>query len=93
MLAFLFLKDTYTGEGGSLCSLQYIKRCQEDRDPHSSSFWVPRNLSNNMVKHASTGDTLLVKSREMTDRTVVAVRRRDKDDRKQNTITKKHWPR
>jgi hypothetical protein len=30
-------------------------------------FGVPRNLSNHMIRQARTSDTLLVKSREMTD--------------------------
>ncbi len=34
-----------------------------------SSFWVPRNLSHHMIKQARTGDTVLVKRREMTVRT------------------------
>jgi len=39
------------------------------RGPRSSSFWVPRNLSQKMVRQARIGDTALVKSREMTGRT------------------------
>jgi hypothetical protein len=43
-----------------------------------------------MEKQARSGDTVLVKSREMTGRsqtlTVVAGGRRGKDDRKQNTV-------
>ncbi len=31
-------------------------------------FWVPRNLSIHMDRRARTGDTVLVKSREITDR-------------------------
>ncbi len=34
--------------------------------PHSSSFWVSRNRSNHMEKQARTGESVLVKSREMT---------------------------
>jgi hypothetical protein len=33
----------------------------------SSSFWLPRNLSNRMDRQARTGDTVLFKSREMTE--------------------------
>ncbi len=36
------------------------------RGPHSSSFWVLRNLSHHTDRQARTGDTVLVKSREMT---------------------------
>jgi hypothetical protein len=32
------------------------------------ALWVPRNLSNHMVRRARTGDTVLAKSREMTGR-------------------------
>jgi hypothetical protein len=41
-----------------------------------------------MDRQGRTGDTVLVKSREMTDRTTAAVvgGRRGKDDRKQNTL-------
>ncbi len=39
------------------------------RDPRSSSFWFPRNLSYHMIRQARIGDTVLVKSREMTGRT------------------------
>jgi hypothetical protein len=38
------------------------------RGPRASSFWVPRNLSHNMDRQARTGDTVLVKSIEMTGR-------------------------
>ncbi len=41
------------------------------RGPRSSSFcsfWLPRNLSNHMDRQARTGDTVLVKSWEMTGR-------------------------
>jgi hypothetical protein len=33
-----------------------------------SSFWLPRNLSNYMDRQARTRDTVLVRCREMTDR-------------------------
>jgi hypothetical protein len=36
------------------------------RGPRSSSFLVPRNLSNHMDRQAHTGDTVIVKSRVMT---------------------------
>ncbi len=36
--------------------------------PRSSSFWLPRNLSDRMDRQARTGDTVLIKSREMTGR-------------------------
>ncbi len=58
--------------------------------PKSSSFWFPRNLSNPMERQARTGDTLLVKSREMT--AVVARRRRGKDDRKLNILARPRRP-
>ncbi len=49
------------------------------------------NLSYHMDRQARTGDTLLVKSREMTDRTQTLRwwlgGRMGKDDRKQNTPT------
>jgi hypothetical protein len=32
--------------------------------PRSFSFWLPRNLSNHMIRQARTGDTVLVNSRE-----------------------------
>ncbi len=42
------------------------------RGSRSSSFWVPRNLSHHMIRQAQaatrTGDTVLVKSRDMTGR-------------------------
>ncbi len=38
------------------------------RGPRSSSFWIPRNLSHHMIRQARTGDTVLVKIREMTGR-------------------------
>jgi hypothetical protein len=52
-------------------------------------FWVPRNLSHHMIRQARTGDTDLVRSREMTCRKTlpwVAGGRRGNDDRKQNTL-------
>ncbi len=36
--------------------------------PCSSSFWLPRNLSNHMDRQALSGDAVLVKNREMTGR-------------------------
>jgi hypothetical protein len=39
------------------------------RGPRSSSFWVSQNLSHHMDRQASIGDTVFVKSREMTGRT------------------------
>ncbi len=48
------------------------------RDPRSSSFWVPRNLSHHKIMQARTGDKVLVKSREITG-AVVAEGRRVKD--------------
>jgi hypothetical protein len=39
------------------------------RRPTSSSFWVPRNLSNHIDRQARTGDTVLVKNREIAGRT------------------------
>jgi hypothetical protein len=36
------------------------------RGPRTSSFWVPRNLFHPMIRQARTGDTVLVKSKEMT---------------------------
>jgi hypothetical protein len=36
--------------------------------PMLSSFWLSRNLYNNMDGQASTGDTVLVKNRGMTGR-------------------------
>jgi hypothetical protein len=50
--------------------------------PCSSSFWIPRNLSNHMDWQARSGDTVLVKS----GWAVVAGGRRGKDDRNQNTL-------
>ncbi len=32
---------------------------------HFLSFWIPRNLSNHMDRQARTGDTVLVKSRDI----------------------------
>ncbi len=64
------------------------------RGPLSSSFWLPRNLSNHMDRQARTGDTMLLENREMTGRSQTLLRwlgvRKCKDDRKQNTV---HWPR
>jgi hypothetical protein len=37
------------------------------RGPRSSSFWVPRSLSNHMIRQAH--NTMLVKRREITGRT------------------------
>jgi hypothetical protein len=34
--------------------------------PCSSSLWLPRNLFNHMDRQARIGDTVMVKSREMT---------------------------
>ncbi len=63
----------------------WILRC-----PRSSSFWVPRNLSHHMDRQARTGDTVFVKSREMTGRkpntAVVAGGRRVEDDRNPSTL-------
>ncbi len=59
------------------------------RGPQSPTFWVPLNLSHHVVRQARTGDTLFVKSREMTGRTQtlpLAGGRRGKDDRKQDTL-------
>jgi hypothetical protein len=57
----------------------------------SSSFWFPRNLSHHMIKQVRTGDTVLVKSREIARRRQTLLwwlgGRRGKDDRKQNTRT------
>jgi hypothetical protein len=55
------------------------------REPRSSSFWVSRNLSHHTIRQARTGDTVSVKSREMTSG-VVAEGRRVKDYRKENTL-------
>jgi hypothetical protein len=51
-------------------------------------FWDPRNLSNHMDRQAHTGDTVIVKSREMTGRSqvVVAGAIKGKDDRNKNTL-------
>ncbi len=38
------------------------------RGPRSSSFWVPRNLSNHMDRQSRTADLVLVKTREMAGR-------------------------
>jgi len=43
------------------------------RGPDSSSFWVSRNLFHHIDRQARNGDTLLVKSREMTGRTQTLV--------------------
>ncbi len=48
------------------CSTQ--KGLNTTRVPRSSSFFIPRNLSNHMDGRACTGDTVLVRSREMTGR-------------------------
>ncbi len=42
----------------------------EEAKPRSSSFWLPRNLSNIMDKQARPGDTELVKNKNMTGRVV-----------------------
>ncbi len=39
-----------------------------NNDRRSSCLWLPRKLSNHMNRQALSGDTVLVKSREMTDR-------------------------
>jgi hypothetical protein len=52
------------------------------RGQRSSSFWLPRNLSTHIDRQASTRDTVLAKSREMTDGGG-----KGKDDRKQNTFS------
>ncbi len=41
------------------------------RGTRSSSFYFPRNLSNHMDRLACTCDTVLVKSREMTVRSII----------------------
>ncbi len=68
-------------------ALVYIREDWILRGPRSSSFWLPRNLSNHMDRQARTGDTV---------RLQIGVRsqtlpwwlggRRGKDDRKQNTL-------
>ncbi len=60
------------------------------RGPRSSTFWVPRNLSHHMImiRQARAGDTVLVKSREMTggNQTLPRwLRGEGKDDRKQSS--------
>ncbi len=54
--------------------------------PRSSSFWVPRNFSNLMDRQARTGDTVTVKSWEMTGRIQSLPGLGEGDDRKQNTL-------
>ncbi len=51
--------------------MNYCTVCREDWivRGNSSSFWVPRNLTTHMIRQAHTGDTVLVKGREMTGRT------------------------
>ncbi len=60
------------------------------KGPRLSSFWLPRNLSYHMGRQARTGDTMSVKTREMTGRAQTLPwwlgGRRGKDDRKQNTF-------
>jgi hypothetical protein len=61
------------------------------RGPRSSSFWLPRNLSNHMDRQARIRDTVLVKSREITGKSQKKPcrsgwGRRGKDDIKQNTL-------
>jgi hypothetical protein len=60
---------------GSSCKEEkevWIKPCtREDsilRGPRSSSIWVSRNLSHHTIRQASTGDAVLVKSRETIGR-------------------------
>ncbi len=62
------------------------------RGPCSSSFRLPRNLSNHMERQARTSDTVLVNRREMTGRSQTLPwclgggGIKTKDDRKQNTL-------
>ncbi len=51
--------------------LTYGKENWIQRGPLSSSFWVPRNHSNRMDRQARTGDTVIVKSREMTGKSQI----------------------
>ncbi len=62
------------------------------RGPSSSSFWVPRNLSNHMDRQARTHDTVLVKSREMTGRSQTLPCWLGGEGVKTTEI-KIHWPR
>jgi hypothetical protein len=50
-------------------SSKYTREDWVPRGPKSSSFWVPRNLSNHMDRQARIGYTVLVKRREVTGRT------------------------
>ncbi len=43
-----------------------IEELYTERPARSSSFWLPRNLSNHMDWQTRTGDTMSVKSREMS---------------------------
>ncbi len=62
------------------------------RGPRSSSFWFPRNLSHHMIRQARTGDTVLVRSREMIGRRQVLPRWLAGDGAK-TTGNKIQWPR
>jgi hypothetical protein len=49
-------------------SVRWGRGIEELNTERPTSFWIPRNLSHHMVRQARTGDTVLVKSREMTSR-------------------------
>jgi hypothetical protein len=46
-----------------------LQRGLNTKRPTIVFFWVPRKLSHHMIRQARTGDTVVVKSREMTGRT------------------------
>jgi len=58
----------------------------------SSSFWLPRKVSYHMDRQARTGDSVLVKSREMTGRSQSLPGWLGKGEVK-TTENKTHWPR
>ncbi len=83
-------KRARKGKQNAVSREYWILRC-----PRPSSFWVPRNLSHHMIRQARTGDTVLVKSREMTGRTQTLpwwLRGEGIKNRK-TTENKIHWPR
>ncbi len=70
----------------------YVREDWILRDPQSSSFRVPRNLSYHMDRKARTGDTALVRSREMTGRSQTLPCWQGGEGVK-TTENQLHWPR
>jgi hypothetical protein len=80
-------------DGTNLCAqstnaLAKAERIWKLTGPRSPSFRVPRNLSKHMDRQARTGDTVLVKSREVGAKHCLVRWGGGKDDRKENTLAR-----